>query len=63
MGEEIITIAPGSSRKKVAFYDQRDDAVALKDALSRHTSLDTRPLMEILPNLSSDQYFDLTCRV
>ncbi|QGA21141.1 hypothetical protein EYB26_008851 [Talaromyces marneffei] len=59
VGEEIITIAPGSGRKKVAFYDPEDDAVALKDALSRHTSLDTRPLMEILPNLSSDQILTL----
>lgn len=58
-GEEIITIAPGSGRKKVAFYDPEDDAVALKDSLSRHTSLDTRSLMEILPNLSSDQMLTL----
>ncbi|EED13759.1 annexin ANXC4 [Talaromyces stipitatus ATCC 10500] len=58
-GEEIITITPGSSRKKVLFYEPEDDAIALKDALSRHSGIDTRPLMEILPNLSSDQILAL----
>lgn len=58
-GEEIITIAPGGGRKKVLFYEPEEDAVKLKEALSRHSGIDTRPLMEILPNLSSDQILAL----
>jgi hypothetical protein len=53
-GEEVILISP-TGRKKVSFYDPVDDAVALKGALSHHTSLDAKPLMTILPNLTSDE--------
>lgn len=56
--EEVILIAP-SSRKKVMFYDAVPDALALKESLSHRTSLDTRPLLEILPSLTSDEILTL----
>lgn len=56
--EEVILIAP-SGRKKVMFYDPVPDAIALKESLSHRTSLDTRPLLEILPSLTSDEILAL----
>jgi hypothetical protein len=56
--EEVILIAP-SSRKKVMFYDPVPDAIALKESLSHRASLDTRPLLEILPSLTSDEILTL----
>ncbi|KAH8690498.1 hypothetical protein BGW36DRAFT_364074 [Talaromyces proteolyticus] len=57
-GEEVILIAP-SSRKKVMFYDPVPDAIALKEALSHRTSVNTTPLLEILPSLTSDEILTL----
>jgi hypothetical protein len=46
-------------RKKVSFYNPTHDAIALKDALSHHLNVDTRPLISILPHLTSDEILAL----
>lgn len=48
----IVTISP-LSRKRVTFYDPVPDAIDLKQALT-HRTADTKTLIEILPNLASD---------
>lgn len=56
--DEVILISP-NSRKKVSFYNPTPDALALKETLSHHLSLDTRPLITILPYLTSDEVLAL----
>lgn len=53
--ENVVLISPTSARKKVSFYDPTEHALALRDALSHHRSVDTKPLLDILPHLTSDE--------
>ncbi|KAL1870393.1 hypothetical protein Plec18167_007528 [Paecilomyces lecythidis] len=52
--ENVILISPTSARKKVSFYDPTEHALALRDALS-HRNIDSKPLLDILPHLTSDE--------
>ncbi|KAL1968067.1 hypothetical protein VTN77DRAFT_2197 [Rasamsonia byssochlamydoides] len=56
---EVILISPSTRSKRVSFYNPTNDALALKEALSHHLSVDIRPLIKILPFLSSDEILDL----
>ncbi|KLJ12444.1 hypothetical protein EMPG_12521 [Blastomyces silverae] len=55
MDADIKVIAP---RKKVSFYDPKPDAKELKSAL-HHSHVDPKPLIDILPYLSSDDLLAL----
>jgi hypothetical protein len=55
---EVIEIEP-NRRKKVSFYEASADAVALKNALTRHSTVDPKPLISILPYLTSDEILTL----
>lgn len=46
------------SKKRVAFYDPEEDALALASAL-KHTKPDPGPIIKILPRLSDDQVLEL----
>lgn len=52
--ESMILISPTSGRKKVSFYDAGADAAAMQSALN-HTRVDYKPIIQILPRLSSDE--------
>ena len=41
------------SKKKVSFYDPEPDAIALAAAL-KHTTVDAKPLIKLLPHLSDE---------
>ncbi|KAJ9328217.1 hypothetical protein DTO027B5_1712 [Paecilomyces variotii] len=52
--EDVILISPTSTRKKVSFYDPTEHALALREALA-HRNIDSKPLLDILPHLTSDE--------
>ncbi|PGH29868.1 hypothetical protein GX50_07387 [[Emmonsia] crescens] len=55
---DIKLIAPASVQKKVSFYDPKPDVKELKAALHR-SHVDPKPLIDILPYLSSDDLLAL----
>ncbi|ODH48686.1 hypothetical protein GX48_05226 [Paracoccidioides brasiliensis] len=54
----IKLIAPAGATKKVSFYDPKPDAKELKASLS-HSNVDPKPLLDILPYLTSDDILAL----
>ncbi|PWY92883.1 Annexin [Aspergillus heteromorphus CBS 117.55] len=57
--DALVVIAPGSSRKRVTFYDAAPDAIALRDALSHTRHVDNKALIRVLPHLTGDEVLDL----
>lgn len=56
----MVLISPkASNQKRVSFYNPTPDAIALKEALSHHIHIDTKPLITILPYLTSDEILAL----
>ncbi|EGC41676.1 annexin [Histoplasma capsulatum var. duboisii H88] len=58
LGADIKLIAPANVKKKVSFYDPKPDAKELKASL-RHSHVDPKPLIDVLPYLSSDDLLAL----
>ena len=55
-----VVTSPGTARKHVAFYDPENDAKKIAAALQgTHHAPNVRPLIHILPNLSTDDIFAL----
>ncbi|OAX81485.1 hypothetical protein ACJ72_04170 [Emergomyces africanus] len=55
---DVKLIAPAQTQKRVSFYDPKPDAKELKAAL-HHSHVDPKPLIDILPYLSSDDLLAL----
>ena len=55
---ELVVISP-TSRKRVTFYDPIPDALAIKSAFSHTRSVDTKPLIRILPHLADEDMLTL----
>jgi hypothetical protein len=53
--ESMVVISPTSGRKRVSFYDAAADAAAMQSALGHTRNIDSKPLIQILPRLSSDE--------
>ncbi|KAI3228733.1 hypothetical protein DTO012A7_6343 [Penicillium roqueforti] len=50
-----VLVSPTTGRKRVSFYDAGPDAAALQAALSHTRNIDSRPMIQILPRLTSDE--------
>ena len=58
--ESLTIISQSSARKRVSFYDPAEDAKKIAEALSgTHHAANTRPLIRILPALSTDDILAL----
>lgn len=55
----VISPTMPSGRKRVSFYDPAPDAKALALALNHHTRVDSKPIITILPHLSTDDILEL----
>jgi len=56
----LMVISPDSKKKAVSFYDPTDDAKKVAKALQgTHHAAETKPLIQILPGLSTDDLFAL----
>ncbi|KAL9114219.1 MAG: hypothetical protein Q9227_001641 [Pyrenula ochraceoflavens] len=55
----ITVVSPTTARKRVSFYDPIPDAKALAKALEHHGKPETRPLVKILPHLTTDDIMAL----
>ncbi|KAJ5114780.1 Annexin [Penicillium alfredii] len=53
--DALVLISPTSGRKRVSFYDAGADAAAMQSALNHTRNIDTKPIIHILPRLSSDE--------
>ncbi|KAJ5555060.1 hypothetical protein N7535_007505 [Penicillium sp. DV-2018c] len=53
--EGHMIISPTTGRKRVSFYDAAADAAALQSALNHARNIDSKPIIKILPRLSSDE--------
>lgn len=51
----MILISPTSGRKRVTFYDAAADAAAMQSALNHTRNIDTKTIIQILPQLTSDE--------
>lgn len=56
---EIFSPTTPSGRKKVSFYDPTSDAIRIAKALQGNGPADPRPLLQILPGLTTDELFAL----
>lgn len=50
-----VVISPTTGRKRVSFYDAEADAAALQTALNHTRNIDSKPIIRILPRLTSDE--------
>ncbi|KAJ5520080.1 Annexin [Penicillium fimorum] len=50
-----IIVSPTTGRKRVSFYDAGPDAAAMQSALNHARNIDSKPIIQILPRLSSDE--------
>ncbi|KAJ5372647.1 Annexin [Penicillium concentricum] len=50
-----ILVSPTTGRKRVSFYDAGPDAAAMQSALNHARNIDSKPIIQILPRLSSDE--------
>lgn len=48
-------ISPTTGRKRVSFYDAGADAAAMQSALNHTRNIDSKPIIKILPRLTSDE--------
>ena len=56
----LTIISPTSARKRVSFYDPADDAKKIAEALAgTHHAANTKPLIRLLPALSTDDILAL----
>ena len=55
----MTVISSTTTRKRVSFYDPAPDAKALAEALNHHNKVNTKPLVKILPHLSTDDILAL----
>ncbi|KAJ6027119.1 hypothetical protein N7499_005222 [Penicillium canescens] len=53
--ENMVLISPTSGRKRVSFYDAGADAAAMQSALNHTRNIDNKPIIQILPRLTSDE--------
>ena len=53
--DSMVLISPTSGRKRVSFYEAGADAAAMQSALNHTRNIDSKPLIQILPRLSSDE--------
>ncbi|KAJ5306318.1 hypothetical protein N7508_005333 [Penicillium antarcticum] len=51
----MVLISPTSDRKRVSFYDAGADATAMQNALNHTRNIDNKPIIQILPRLTSDE--------
>jgi hypothetical protein len=59
VAESMVLISPSSARKRVSFYDAAADATAMQAALNHTRNIDSKPLIQILPHLTSDEILTL----
>ncbi|KAJ6178934.1 hypothetical protein N7519_009395 [Penicillium mononematosum] len=50
-----VLISPTTGRKRVSFYDAGPDAAAMQSALNHARNIDNKPIIQILPRLTSDE--------
>ncbi|KAJ5422174.1 Annexin [Penicillium cf. griseofulvum] len=50
-----ILVSPTTGRKRVSFYDAGPDAAAMQSALNHTRNIDSKPIIQILPRLTSDE--------
>lgn len=50
-----VLVSPTTGRKRVSFYDAGPDAAAMQSALNHTRNIDSRPIIQILPRLTSDE--------
>jgi hypothetical protein len=50
-----IVVSPTTGRKRVSFYDAGPDAAAMQSALNHTRNIDSKPIIQILPRLTSDE--------
>ncbi|KAJ5335059.1 Annexin [Penicillium brevicompactum] len=58
IADSTVVISPTTGRKRVSFYDAAADATAMQEALN-HRTIDNKPLIQILPRLTSDEILTL----
>ncbi|CAG7918237.1 unnamed protein product [Penicillium olsonii] len=58
VADSMVLISP-SARKRVSFYDAAADAAAMQAALNHTRHVDNKPLIQILPRLTSDEILTL----
>ncbi|KAL2831159.1 hypothetical protein BDW59DRAFT_169873 [Aspergillus cavernicola] len=57
--DSVVLISPSSGRRTVSFYEATEDALALRDALSHARNIDTKTLIQVLPQITSHGMLDL----
>ncbi|CAI7578421.1 unnamed protein product [Penicillium glandicola] len=50
-----VLVSPTTGRKRVSFYDAGPDAAAMQAALNHTRNIDSKPIIQILPHLTSDE--------
>ncbi|KAF7525132.1 hypothetical protein PCG10_005252 [Penicillium crustosum] len=50
-----VLVSPTTGRKRVSFYDAGPDAAAMQSALNHTRNIDSKPIIQILPRLTSDE--------
>ncbi|KAG0154041.1 hypothetical protein PDIDSM_1420 [Penicillium digitatum] len=53
--EPRVLVSPTTGRKRVSFYDAGPDAAAMQSALNHTRNIDSKPIIQILPRLTSDE--------
>lgn len=57
VADSMVLISP--SRRRVSFYDAAADAAAMQSALNHARNIDSKPIIQILPRLTSDEILTL----
>ncbi|CAG8400215.1 unnamed protein product [Penicillium salamii] len=58
VADSMVLISP-STRRRVSFYDAAADAAAMQSALNHARNIDSKPIIQILPRLTSDEILTL----